>query len=121
MNLAQIIKTWKNHTFSTGMTTGEDFKLFAKDFREFVKSALPENAKLVEYNTGHYYVSGFIEKNGKYIYFSIPDVRFFPNEWMNNILIRTAKNPRDYYGGANNYTTIWEFKYALERMFNRML
>ena len=40
------------------------------------------------------------------MYISIPDVRYFTNEWYSNILIRTAKDEQDYRGGFNNYTTL---------------
>lgn len=49
--------------------------------------------------------SGFIEKDGKYVYISISDIRFWKN-WDTNILIRTAAGPKDYRGGRNHYTTV---------------
>jgi len=47
-----------------------------------------------------------IKGNGKYVYLSISDVRFFRNEWYNHILIRSAESERDYCGGHNNYTSL---------------
>jgi len=45
----------------------------------------------------HFEFTGFIKRNGKYVYFSTGDLR-----WRNSMLIRTAKNDEDYTGGQNN-------------------
>lgn len=103
------LKNWTHREFSTGSVTGKDFIMFSKDFKKFVKKSLPEGANLVEFNREHYYVSGFIEKDGKYVYFSISDVRYWPDEWSTNILVRTAKDATDYTGGGNNYTNLEDF------------
>ena len=102
--------------FTSGSTTGEDFKVFAKLFLGAVKSAVPPGAKMVNVSTGHYDLSGFVENDGKYVYFSISDVRHFPREWYTNILIRTAKHEKDYTGGSNGHTTLEDLGRNLDRM-----
>lgn len=72
--------------------------------KSYLKSILPE-AKIFGFKNGFCRTSGFVEMNDKFVYISIPDIRFNRN-WQNDILIRTAKNDRDYTGGRNNYTTI---------------
>ena len=60
----------------------------------------------IKYSNGYYYFSGFAPKNNKTIYFSIPDVRY---GWASdglNLLIRTAKDYKDYTGGSNNYSSL---------------
>jgi hypothetical protein len=60
----------------------------------------------IKFSNGHYYFSGFATKNNKVIYFSIPDVRY---GWASdglNLLIRTAKDYKDYTGGSNNYSSL---------------
>ena len=116
VNVPESLEAFKNWTFSSGGTTGIDFKRFAQLFRNHIKKHLPENAKLVNFSKGHYYVSGFIEKNGNYIYFSVSDVRFFPNEWNQQILIRTAEHEKDYTGGSNEYTTLEQFKENVSKL-----
>lgn len=37
------------------------------------------------------------------VYFRISDVRFFKNEWIDEILVRAAYNEKDYKGGRNNF------------------
>ncbi len=61
---------------------------------------------MTAFHTGHYELSGFVRHGDKYAYFSISDVRFFPGDWFEHILIRTAKNDHDYTGGANHYQSL---------------
>ena len=58
----------------------------------------------IKFSNGHYYFSGFATKNNKVIYFSIPDVRYSWSSDGLNLLIRTAKDYKDYTGGSNNYS-----------------
>lgn len=102
--------------FTSGGTTGDDFKVFSRLFRSRVEKSLPTGARLVNFSSGHYDVSGFIEREGKYVYFGISDVRHFPGEWNRNILIRTAKGPKDYTGGSNGYTALDNLGRAVARM-----
>ena len=78
----------------------ESIKAYSKQ-KSTVKKALKtagfENIKI---SNGHYYFSGFATKNEKVIYFSISDVR---HGWDERVLIRTAKDYRDFTGGGNNF------------------
>jgi hypothetical protein len=97
-----------NYTFESSSVKTEEFKSFARAFRSDLKSLISEDFELAEFNTNHFYISGFLKstKNNKYIYFSIPDVRYFLNEWRVNILIRTAEHDKDYTGGRNNQVSL---------------
>ena len=86
------------------------FKAFARDFRSFIKHNLPENSRLVSFNIYHFFVSGYIERNKKYVYFGLSDVRFSPKSWHNDILIRTAEHDKDFSGGRNQTTSLSLFK-----------
>jgi phosphosulfolactate synthase (CoM biosynthesis protein A) len=82
-------------------TASANFKSFATKFRNDLKKELPIGARLAAFSIGFYYVSGFIKlANGKFQYFSISDVRHFPD---NKILVRSANNVKDFTGGHNNY------------------
>ncbi len=104
------LKEFEEWSFSSGVVAGDDFEAFAKMYRKFIKQNIPENARLVKFNRGHYYISGFIKRNNKYIYFSTDDVRYHKNGWAENILIRTAKNEQDYTGGTNHFCNLENFK-----------
>ncbi|MFW6124370.1 MAG: hypothetical protein ACOC5G_04030 [Acidobacteriota bacterium] len=104
--------------FSSGATTGEDFRVFSRLFKKFVKNNLPDGAELADFLDGHYFLSGFIKRDNNFIYFSISDVRHFPKSWIDNILIRTAKDENDYTGGSNCYTTLDKFKRDVDELLN---
>ncbi len=81
----------------------ESIKAYSKQ-KSTVKKAL-KNAGFedIKISNGHYYFSGFATKNEKVIYFSISDVR---HGFDGKVLIRTAKDYRDFSGGGNNYARL---------------
>ena len=92
-----------------GGTTSPDYKTFERKYRNYIKKVASENdGELVKFNPSHYEFSCFVRRNGKYVYISISDVRYWHNQWYNNILIRTAQNDKDYRGGSNNYCSLDE-------------
>jgi hypothetical protein len=66
---------------------------------------MPKGAQMVGWNRGHFYVSGFVKRGDKYAYFATRDVR--DSRWHEAILVRTAKNEKDYVGGPNRYAS-WD-------------
>ena len=111
------LEKYIDYEFSSGCYTGEDYKSFQTKYINFLRSICKQNHwQLVNVGRNHYCFSAFIKSaENKCVYVSISDVRFFTNEWYNNILIRTAKNEQDYYGGFNHRTTLKELeKKAME-------
>lgn len=102
------LKKYLNYEFSTGCYTGEDYKSFQAKYINYLKAMCKENHwQLVNVSRNHYCFSAFIQSSqNKFVYISISDVRYFSNEWYDNILIRTAKNEVDYRGGFNHYTSL---------------
>lgn len=101
-----------DYEFSSGCYTGDDYKSFQTKYINFLRSICKQNHwQLVNVGRNHYCFSAFIKSaENKCVYVSISDVRFFTNEWYNNILIRTAKNEQDYHGGFNHRTTLRELE-----------
>ena len=95
-----------------------EFNRFSRDFKKFVERNLPPKAELVDYMRGFYYASGFIERDGKFVYFSISDVRHFQHVWSTAILVRTAKDGHDYTGGNNNFADLAGFEPLVDRLLN---
>ena len=116
VEIPESLEGFINWEFSSGTTIGEDFSIFASKFRSYIKKNLPDNSELKNFNVSHYELFGFIHRNGKYVDFSISDVRHFPNEWYEDILIRTAENDQDYSGGDNCSTNLKDFKINVERL-----
>ena len=112
------LKAFQGWEFSSGGSTGEDFIVFAKEFKKFIKENLPDQAVLVDFSRGHYILSGFISRAGKFVYFSISDVRHFPGSWIDDILIRTAQHDKDYTGGSNGSASLTSFSKDVERLLN---
>lgn len=106
-NIANL-KKYLNYEFSSGCYTGNDYKSFQTKYINYLKAMCKDNHwELVNVGKNHYCFSAFIKSaEGKYVYLSISDVRYFTNEWFNHILVRTAKNEVDYIGGFNNYTSL---------------
>ena len=114
------LKAFERWTFTSGSTTGEDFREFAKLFFKHLNKVLkPKGLRLCACSTSHYYVCGFVTPDNsdkKFVYFSISDVRYFKNTWVNNILIRTAESDHDWTGGPNNNTTLAKFAEAVGQL-----
>lgn len=104
------LEKYIDYEFSSGCYTGDDYKSFQTKYINFLRSICKQNHwQLVNVGRNHYCFSAFIKSaENRCVYVSISDVRFFTNEWYNNILIRTAKNEQDYYGGFNHRTTLKE-------------
>ena len=106
------LEKYIDYEFSSGCYTGDDYKSFQTKYINFLRSMCKQNHwQLVNVGRNHYCFSAFIKSaENKCVYLSISDVRFFTNEWYSNILIRTAKNEQDYYGGFNHRTTLKELE-----------
>ena len=106
------LEKYVDYEFSSGCYTGDDYKSFQTKYINFLRSICKQNHwQLVNVGRNHYCFSAFIKSaENKCVYVSISDVRFFTNEWYNNILIRTAKNEQDYHGGFNHRTTLKELE-----------
>lgn len=102
------LKKYLGYEFSSGCYTGSDYKSFQTKYINYLKAMCRENHwELVNVGRNHYCFSAFIKSaEGRYVYLSISDVRYFADEWFNNILVRTAKSEVDYRGGFNNYTNL---------------
>lgn len=97
-----------NTEFESSMYATKQFdgfvRLFKREFKRFLNSFY--GVKKLEFSKGHFYVSGFFElDSGEIYYFSTSDVR---TKFLNSLLIRTAKDFKDYKGGENNFITMKE-------------
>lgn len=50
---------------------------------------------------------------------SVSDVRSFQDEWLTNVMYRTAKDTKDYRGGQNNWTDLEHLEGAISQMMQR--
>lgn len=115
------LQKYLTHEFSSGSYTGEDYKSFQRKYINYLRTLCKESGwELLNPCKGHYEFSVFIRNQaGNHLYISISDVRFWNNEWYNRILIRTAKNEKDYRGGSNHYTSLPNLTQTAEWLFGR--
>lgn len=108
------IEQWVGHNFESSSGLTPEFQSFCKDIKSFLKKELAKDFDF-SISRGHFYFSGFAQNRitKKFAYFSCSDVRYFPNEWFNNLLVRIAKNDKDYTGGSNNSAKILDIKQVL--------
>lgn len=118
-NLKELEK-YLGYEFSSGCYTGEDYKKFERKYINYLKKICKENDwELVSIGKNHYEFSVFFKYLDKYVYMRISDVRYFPNEWYNHILVRTADNEKDYHGGWNQYTTLPNIVDKIKNIFDK--
>lgn len=112
------IEAWLGHQFESSSRLTEEFAVFARAYKKHIINLLGNGLSLTVWNRGHFEVSGFVqnEQTGRLAYFSCSDVRHWPDEWYNHILIRTAKHEKDYTGGPNRYWSLDTFSAAVNRL-----
>ena len=116
--LPKTLQPFVGYQFSSGGYIGEDFTSFNTKFKNVIKKLLPSGYKLYSWNRGHYDCSAVIQDDeGRFIYMSIGDVRHWPNEWVENILIRTMKHDKDWTGGTNHRTDLMNFTNAIQKLY----
>jgi len=88
--MLKFIKLLKTTNFESGTKNNPQFNSFYRSFMADMKRALDGYVNDFEMHKGHFYAYGFFKTNyGETYYFSISDVRFFPNEKM---LVRTTEH-----------------------------
>lgn len=110
------MRNWLGYYFESSTRKTSEFKAFARDFKKALKKELPNY--IIKFNVGHFdiYCFAYNSFTGNNVYISISDVRFFRDDWYNNILIRKVINDKDYTGGMNHYTTFPEIKEMADRL-----
>lgn len=85
-----------------GSDLGQDFKdWFRREKRRLTNILKEKGCTDIKLDYGFYYFSGFFTSpSGQVYYMSCSDVRHFPYK---QLLIRTAKDYKDYTGGSNQY------------------
>ncbi|MEE0930533.1 MAG: hypothetical protein UIM53_05990 [Acutalibacteraceae bacterium] len=115
-----IFKQYNNRVLNDdGAYMSEDAKKFAKDFkRRLTFNAKKRGMEVANFSIGHYYISGFLKKNDKYVYFNYNIPRYYEeiNFFDRNFLIRTAADEKDYHGGYNNFTNLMNFMDTAEKL-----
>lgn len=101
------LEDYTNYQFETSTTRTQEYMSFERKYKNHLKRILPEDYSLHSFSGNHFCFSCVIKSNtNEFIYLSIPDVRYFPNEWKNHILIRQMEHEKDWTGKENFYTDL---------------
>ena len=118
--MERLVRDFGTHEFSSGSTAGKDYRSFQTKYKNMLKEIIGQiGGELIKFNKNHYCFSAFVKRGSRYAYLSVSDVRFFPNAWKRNILVRTAKNEKDFSGGSNNYTSLEQLGGKLNKILGR--
>ena len=107
--MANKLKQWRGHTFSSYCDTGEDYLAFQKDARaDLRKQAAAAGYTLHKFYKNHYCFSAVLQhkETGSYVYVSIDDVRC-GWRWYEEVLYRTMAHEKAWTGGQNHFCT-WD-------------
>ena|SRR5690554_4637825 len=118
-----FMEKWLGVQFESSSVLTKQFSSFARQFRTELIKKTKEDFKLLDFNREHFYCSGFMQhiESGKIVYFSISDTRHWQDEWYNNILIRIARDTRDFTGGRNNHTSFNKINEDMVKLVEREL
>lgn len=118
MNLRQFCRIYnKKYIEDYGPTVGPEFLHFARDFKDMMTDfCLANDCKLACFKDGYYEVSGSIEHEGGYIYFSynVPrcnyPIDFSKDDKTFGLMYRTQDSLEDVTGGPKHFTSIKELE-----------
>ncbi len=103
------MENWIGKNFESSSETTQEFRNFARDYKKHITKVFNgAGLTLASFNRGHFYISGFAlnPDTKKYAYFSIHDVRGGQDDWLSNVLVRSAEHIKDYRGGSNGFASL---------------
>ena len=110
MDIKKMLDKWYDKEIEDyGGYTSPMYEEFQRDYRNTIKDFCKKiNMKLHDFHKNHYEFCAVLQDidTQKYYYISISDVRFWKNEWADNILYRTMEHDKDWRGGSNCYSNL---------------
>ena len=127
MKMEAFIKRWEGQPVEDcGSYVGAEWKAMFRDLRSAVESVCQDiGARLVTLRPGHYDGSGFVERDGKFVYLSMGQdalrgrVALTKPRWAGPVLIRTAAHAKDFTGGPNHFVTLNELGPSLDALLKK--
>lgn len=125
MTIQKFLEKWYNKQIEDwGSETSPEYKNFQTNYRSVIKDFCKDiDMELHSFNKNHYEFSTIIKSNktNQFYYISISDVRYWKNEWANNILYRTMEHDKDWTGGSNCYSSLQDLPENLLNLDLRIL
>lgn len=120
-----FLDKWYNKEIEDdGAYTSAEYNLFQKNYREVLKDICKDiDFAIKEFHKNHYCFSAVLssQKTEQLFYISISDVRYFRNDWADNILYRTMEHEKDWTGGSNHYSKLNDLDFNLLELDNQIL
>lgn len=119
--MKRLIKNYRGYTFESSCFTTKEYKSFQTKYINVLKDMATNLNAVLTVNKNHFCFSAFFEQKetGEVVYMSVSDVRSFQDEWLTNVMYRTAKDTKDYRGGQNNWTDLEHLEGAISQMMQR--
>lgn len=129
--MAKTVKSFRNYDFENcdvdpkyygdyphaNFFKGEFLPIARKEFRNLAKKLGAE----LTFSGNYFEYSAFFKKADKCIYVHVGDVRYnICGNWYDKVLYRTAKDEKDYSGGANYQCSYDELETRMSDLFDRM-
>ena len=113
------VKDYRGVCFASSTYRTEQYIEFEKTCkRELKKQCAERGINLHRFLDNHFEWSAVLEKEGKFVYVHLSDVRFW--DWYDDMLIRTMAYANDWHGGSNNKCSFNEIGEVAERLFKSM-
>jgi hypothetical protein len=113
------IRKWTKHDFSNSNSIG--IKEFMQEFKAVIEyKASRADAELISFTVFGNGAQGLIKKVDHLVFFCIPDVKIFTNEWLTKVQIHTMKHPKDVVGGKYHYCALDNFALSVQMLFEEM-
>lgn len=113
------VKDYQNTRFESGTRRTEQYIQFERACkRELKKQCAERGINLHSFHGNHFEWSAVLERDGKFVYVSMSDVRWW--DWYNDMLIRTMSHSEDWHGGTNHRCSFAEVGKYADKLFREM-
>ena len=122
MTLDELKKKWNGLTLNIYNRNESLAACYEKDVMLTFEELVGEiGGKLLSFNFNDDFVNGYIEKDGKIVYFNylvLEDmkVNLAAKNWNDGILLRSVKDLNDETGGPANYASFYNLKSKLNEL-----
>ena len=112
------VKDYVGIKFESSTMRTPQYVAFERQCKKELKAMLKEyGINLHRFDGNHFDWDAVLERNGKFVYIRIGDVRCW--DWYNDVLIRTMAHDKDWTGGHNNQCAFHEIGEFADRLLNQ--
>ena len=111
------VKSYINERFYSSCSRTAQYIEFEKACKRELKLMCNKfGINIHKFLPNHFEWSAVLERNGKFVYVHISDVRYW--NWYDDILIRTMAHDEDWRGGMNNKCTFAQIGEMADKLLN---